>query len=384
MRKHSWLKKSIASLLVLTMLLGVMPLTVFASDAKTLEEINRENAAAYAVSFVDVVYENPGLDAGDVIPFYDENDTLSGYCVDILNDGKPNGYVIIKFLNGEQSVSEFAIEPGIKNPYDQMVEEENLSQENVAYYSVGPTDYQIVDANSNAVYSFENENTTVSQFQTMKQEVQLQKTLNAEEVGLDSGTQTYSTNGSYTDYIINYYDGVRVSSGELSGAGAVNYCTQRLIESMGKKYACTVVAICNLLRYYYSRGYNKIDGDLSKMYDAVWNYAGTGSDGNTNFASAASGIRNYLNSRGYACNCDLYMAISYHDFVREINNGKPCTLTYNLSLNNGHTVFVNGYIETTQSQYLQVIDGWYSTHVRYFNCNMGGVYLTGIAVQIVI
>lgn len=45
MKKPSWLKKLIASLLSLIMLLGVMPLTVFATDVKTLDEINRENAA---------------------------------------------------------------------------------------------------------------------------------------------------------------------------------------------------------------------------------------------------------------------------------------------------------------------------------------------------
>lgn len=144
------------------MLLGAVPFTVFASDAKTLEEINRENAAAYAVSFVDVVFENPGLESGDVIPFYDETDQLSGYCVDIVDDGQPNGYVIIKFSNGEQIVSEFAIEPGVKNPYDQMAEEKNVSLEDVTYYSVGPNDYQIVDTDSNVVYGFESEESTIS------------------------------------------------------------------------------------------------------------------------------------------------------------------------------------------------------------------------------
>lgn len=157
-----------------------MPLTVFATDVKTLDEINRENAAEYAISFVDVVYENPGLESGDVISFYDENDVLSGYCVDILDDGQPNGYVVIKFLDGEQTVSEFAIEPGIENPYDQIAEDENISLEDVTYYSVGPTDYQIVDTDSNAVYSFENAESTMNQFQELKQETQLNAAISDE------------------------------------------------------------------------------------------------------------------------------------------------------------------------------------------------------------
>ncbi len=44
MRKHSWLKKSIASLLTLTLLLGAVPFTVFASEDITAEQIAAEQA----------------------------------------------------------------------------------------------------------------------------------------------------------------------------------------------------------------------------------------------------------------------------------------------------------------------------------------------------
>lgn len=44
MRKHSWLKKSIASLLALTMLLGVAPFTVFAEEGTAVEQIAAEQA----------------------------------------------------------------------------------------------------------------------------------------------------------------------------------------------------------------------------------------------------------------------------------------------------------------------------------------------------
>lgn len=380
MRKHSWLKKSIASLLALTMLLGAAPFTVFASDAKTLEEINRENAAAYAVSFVDVVFENPGLESGDVIPFYDETDNLSGYCVDIMDDGQPNGYVIIKFPNGEQTVSEFVVEPGVKNPYDQMAEEENLTQENVTYYSVGFADYQIVDTGSNAVYSFENEESTVGQFQELKQEVK------AEQRALYTaiGYQPYSTNSVDPDQVISdSYVGTVYSQNTLPGATSVAYCGTTTVNNVIKrKYACSVVALCNMMKYYYSRGYTNIDANLATMYDAIWNYAGTDSSGGTQNDNVPVAAQKYLNSRGYSCSYDMYWLNLYSDFTRDINNGKPCTLSYQTNEKGGHTVLVIGYVETISNEYLRVMDGWnmFSRYLNYDGYNYN--YKIGISYQI--
>ena len=363
-KKSKLFKRTLAAVLTLTMLLSTVPLTALASEIKTPEEINRENAAAYAVSFVDVVYENPGLDAGDVIPFYDENDNLSGYCVDIVDGSQPNGYVIIKFLNGEQTVSEFAVEPGVQNPFDQIAEEENISQDDVAYYSVGLTDYQIVDTDSNGVYGFESEESTVSQFQATKQQVQHQQELYAQEAGLDGGSESYSTNASTGDVISNTYTGSVNRRGGLSGAQATSYYDDNAISTLGKTYACSVVALCNMMKYYYSRGYTKIDGNLATMYDAIWNYAGTNSNGGTVYTQIPIAAQKYLNSRGYSCS---YMQFAgYSTFTSYIDQGRPCILSYNTGQASGHTVFVLGYVVTTSHDYLQVMDGW-NTYSRYLN-----------------
>ena len=238
----------------------------------------------------------------------------------------------------------------------------------MAYYSVGPTDYQIVDANSNAVYSFENENTTVSQFQTMKQEVQLQKTLNAEKVYLDNGAQTYSTNSTFpTNAVLSdsYVGSVRYS-GTLNGAGSPAYCSRGVIQSIGRTPACTVMALCNLMKYYYSRGYTNIDANLATMYDTIWNYAGTNSDGITLTVRIPIAAREYLISRGYYCTYNFFLNTLYSDFTSSIRSGKPCILSYNGGQKTGHVVFVVGYVETTSAQYLSVLDGYYS-YRRYLN-----------------
>ena len=374
-------QRTAAAVLTLTMLLSTVPLTALASEIKTPEEINRENAAAYAVSFVDVVYENPGLDAGNVIPFYDENDNLSGYCVDIVDGSQPNGYVIIKFLDGEQTVSEFAVEPGVQNPFDQIAEEENISQDDVAYYSVGLTDYQIVDTDSNAVYGFESEESTVSQFQATKQQVQHQQELYAQEAGLDGGSESYSTNALIHTYIVNNYSGTRKSSGTLPIGSTTFYTETYVKNTLGKTYACTVTAMCNLMRYYYSRGYTKIDGNISTMYDRLWNLANTNSQGSTWFPSASASMRNYLSERGYAVDCAFSLSPGYDYYTNAVNSSKASLLGYNVSVDNGHTVFVVGYVETTTGKYLAVKDGW-NTQTRYYVYDKGGVTNMGITVQI--
>ena len=350
----------IASVLALAMVTSFTTTMVTAAEAnppKTQEEINLENAASYAESFVEVVYEDSDYQSGDVIPFYGETDQVSGYCVDILDDGQPNGYVIIKFWNGQQTVSEFVVEPGVENPYDQMAEEAGLDDD-LTCYSVGPTDYQLVDTESNTVYGFE------SEFQQVKQEVRLETLEQAATLAASSSTPTtYSVNAIVHDVISDNYTGTVHSRNSLSGAGAVSYCHTSVISSLGKTYACAVVSMCNLMKYYYYRGYTKIDANLSTMYDTIWNFAGTSPTGTTTAANVPVAVKNYLNSRGYSCS---YSGTgTYINFCHAIDAGKPCTLGYEIG-GDGHGIFIIGYVKTTDANYLTVMDGW-NSFSRYFN-----------------
>jgi hypothetical protein len=47
------------------------------------------------------IYEDADFRAGEVITILNEDDALSGYCVNIIDNGKPNGYNVGKIvLNG--------------------------------------------------------------------------------------------------------------------------------------------------------------------------------------------------------------------------------------------------------------------------------------------
>ena len=52
-----------------------------------ISSINEVNVAKYAKSFVETIDSTADVTAGNVLTMYSENENISGYCVDILEDG---------------------------------------------------------------------------------------------------------------------------------------------------------------------------------------------------------------------------------------------------------------------------------------------------------
>ena len=144
------MKKLFTLLLSLAMLVS-LAVPAFATElegAYTQEEINainEVNIAKYAKSFVDAVSDDPDIESGDVLTIYSENDKISGYCIDIVKDSLPNGYVVVKFSNNEPVVSEFSLGAGVQNPYEVIMERDNIGTEDAIFYSIGSNDYQVLD-----------------------------------------------------------------------------------------------------------------------------------------------------------------------------------------------------------------------------------------------
>ena len=82
---------------------------------------------------------------------YSENENISGYCVDILEDGYPNGYVVVKFSDNDPVVSEFSLGENIRNPYAKIMERANIETDAAIFYSVGSNDYQVLDTSRNVI-----------------------------------------------------------------------------------------------------------------------------------------------------------------------------------------------------------------------------------------
>ena len=147
------------------------------------------------------------------------------------------------------------------------------------------------------------------------------------------------------------------------------YC-QDHVENNNRTYACSVVALCNLAKYYRERGYDKISRSFTTLYDTMWEKAGTNSSGTTSNGNEAPAAKAFMEDLGYSCSYDSYLFDSYSDFTRDLGNNKPCIFTYGAkfgSKSGGHAVLAVGYVETT-NDYLRYInfngydytrkDGW--------------------------
>lgn len=147
------------------------------------------------------------------------------------------------------------------------------------------------------------------------------------------------------------------------------YCEDDVTKN-GFSYACGVVVLCNIMKYFRSRGFTNISYDFSSLYQFFWNETTPDSNGYTNFSRLTQGAVIYLSEVGYGASSSSTFD-SYNNYIYEISNGRPCILGYGATFNGqsgGHFVCVVGYAETTSYQYLRVADGW-NSYVRYINYN---------------
>lgn len=357
--------KKIFSIMLAIALLFCINVNVFAEDFVNngLNKQNEINVSKYVKEFVNIISENKNLEIGDIKQLYDENEDIIGFCVDLMDGGESNGYVIVKFSNNNPVVSEFAIDRGIKNPYIQLLSNNNVKDtiENFRLYSIGANEYQIIKEND--VLSFNNDIMSNTEFR--KYNISLKNSFRS--------ANTYDdTNYSKLDgwsVVSDSYTGSVKSSKTLSKADSIKYYDSDSVRSINKTYGCSIVALSNLMKYYRTIGYTNISSNFSTLYSKLWNYAGTNSKGSTNNGSEAPAAKKYIESVGYKLSYDGYWFDNYGDFVRDINAGKPCLFTYGAKFGDdkgGHAVLVLGYVETTDYKYLKVADGW-NHYLRYIN-----------------
>lgn len=292
----------------------------------------------------------------------------------ILEDGYPNGYVVVKFSDNDPVVSEFSLGENIRNPYAKIMERANIETDAAIFYSVGSNDYQVLDTSRNVI-ALDNSTELVSEkeFAVYKSAEKAMKQAAVQtRSGADDGLNYSDLDG--WSVVSDSYEG-SVKDGKehtITGAGNVSlwYC-QDHVENNNRTYACSVVALCNLAKYYRERGYDKISRSFTTLYDTMWEKAGTNSSGTTSNGNEAPAAKAFMEDLGYSCSYDSYLFDSYSDFTRDLGNNKPCIFTYGAkfgSKSGGHAVLAVGYVETTKYQYLRIADGW-NDYLRYINFN---------------
>lgn len=372
------MKKIFTLFFALAMLVSLSA-TAFAAELErpyTQEEINainEVNIGMYAKSFIETVNGDQNLSVGDVSTIYSENDNISGYCVNITNAGLPNGYVIVKFSDNNPVVSEFSLGADVVNPYETIMERANIDANNAIFYSIGSNEYQVFDSNQKVVASDNDGIISEREFLSVKEEA---KEINQSQLGtisnsIDDPHIDYSDLNGWT-VVSDSYEGTFKDGKTINGAGSIGiwYC-QDHVENLDKTYACSVVALCNLMKYYREKGYDKISYSFKTLYEDLWEYAGTDSEGATTNTNVPPAAKNYLEDLGYNCSYNSFLLDTYGDFKSALEHNKPCIFSYGAEFNNkdeGHTVLAVGFVETSEWQYLEIADGW-NDYLRYINFN---------------
>ena len=356
--------KKVFSLILIALLLftGVVPTYAESKEESELLEQNIKNVSSYAVSFIKAFTTCSDYASGDVITIQNEDEEVSGFCVDLINNNETCGYVIIKFVDNAPVISEFCIEEGAPNPYVALITNYGITGNLLKFYSIGANDYQIYDESSKTAYGFYDKKLSTKEFESCKALAQSLKGDPDEQFLNYSGLDGWSV-------VSDTYEGTVNSSKTITGAGSISYFCSSTVSSNNLTYACSIVALSNLMKYYRSRGYTSISSNFKTLYNSLWNHAGTSSDGSTTNGKEPKAAKKYLSEVGYSCSYSSFKA--YSKFVSNLDSNKPCLFTYGAKFGDhkgGHAVFVAGYVDTSSYQYLKIADGW-NSYLRYINFN---------------
>ena len=392
--------------LISLLLCGALALSTFGlmGSAAEPEQTVSMTPAQYAQKFINEVRPNGGFVTGDTIAIYNEDDLLSGFNVELMKDNGPSGYVVIKFTEEQKPViSEFAVEPGTTNLYDTIADKKisetattrsALSVEkpaNKKLYSLGAYEYcAVLEQGDEEIYTdLSGETADAATFEQDKTAVKAAKdapVADGEEPPVKLGpapdplptpaTRSGNPDSGY-DMITDACYLFDNSSAELAEEFTIScaysdYLVQGPIVSSGRRYACAVTAMTNVMLNFKYRGYNVANtSNMLATYDEIWNIAQPDSNGGVSHSANAGIIRQYLSNKGKTGVVNMYANASWSDYTRDVYNDMPTVFAYEAIFDGtrmGHSVFVVGYAEGIASNvgFLEVIDGWH-TNVRFLN-----------------
>ena len=388
------------------------------SDVQSYDE--GVTAIEFAQGFIDGIEPNKDFVAGESINIYDQNDMLIGFCIDLFKDEEPSGYVVIKLTEAGPVVEEFATEAGVSNLYDCIADSDTTSEEfaDKKLYGFGPMEYVVPkEADGETVYiDNTGEKFTEEEYDFIVEEWEQEQALSVEENGSetissytyeevnfqedeginDPETATsivdgYSVICSYETFLAN--KGTTTSYNSLPGYLRNTVYGQSDFTNATGRYACSVVALTNMVSYFQNNGYSRalINKKIRDTFNSLWTLTETSvthtnngiSYGGTVISKQAGAIETYFSQRGYNVTVDEYTSVSFSNYMRDINANKPCIFDYGAIFNGkagGHSVFVVGYSQTTGPDYLLVEDGW-SNYYRYLNFDSNFSFKYGRSVK---
>lgn len=387
-----YMKHFICIVLTILMVTSIIPLnTLSINDVETADaEIDMSVATTMALLFVlsnlDYTEWDMSTTVDNIVPLYNSNDSINGYCVNLRTGQIGSGYVVVSTNPYEPLIQEYSDTAVL------LIDNSELNMETLTEYTANPTNNRIyfdgplsystskhTDISGNKIYSSVNETNMSTNYQYACQfikDIKETGTIPLATRGYISDPLVYlaelypncvyTNNGYYNmgdssiyGYIIEGYN----ACGEYGTAAIIEHYLRGVYSYSTIASRCKTIARDNGYATYYSdTGWDYyIDiGDLAPFVRACLNYYGMNKTASSSLFSWSTG-------------------------TSEISNNRPILLNIATSGQyEDHTV--TAYAWTTfyiydlnyESKYFKVKDG-YASESRYVCYNtIAGSYITKV------
>lgn len=344
----------------------------------------------------------------DVTPLYDAEKHLCAYAVDLKEEEKDAGYIVVGCNENYPPIIEYSLEGKFVKDSAPLKESELLVYDGqMDYYKVSRDSELAVDIHTNEkqeLGKLEKKEGEKHTEEWKMMEAAFETDENSQEnsqISTLSSTPPYTGTGN--DFItnpFNYESGyISYSNSFVPSYRFVKYLT--MYDVPGHVHYCVPVAMTNMLMYWHERKfYNLMYGNSWKdSFELLYNF--TGGSAVKDVTDAPRAFQKYLdlfhiknaNIRYYEKEDFIdpktrkYSAEKAWELMKaEILGDAPFLLAVNDHYNYGsHAVLVLGYQEfkystkqyytdSKYSRYLLIQDGWISTPDRYINTTVGYDY----------
>lgn len=366
------LKKLLSAILILSIFMGTT-LNVSAAESnsntqfKPLSEITTDELTTFALNFAKDFEPTITLDINEIIPMYNNGNTLIGFSISYIFENRPYGYINLDFTKANP-VTEFSICEGAESLYDSLVMDVSVERSykvsEKKLYSIGFLQYAIpVKSNGESILHFSNGEDAKS---TMRIGGEV-------ETKYDSHSQLFSdsyASGSLLD--------TRAYTGKYNRGKSL--ISEDYIEQQTGKYACAVVALTEIAN---QEGILK-NSSIAATFNQLWTDTGTTVSkiengityGSTKYINLGSAMKTYAKARGKSnTTATLKLSPDFSFFKDIVTSNISGLLTYTIELTNGktigHAVNMVGYcvarLNGVFSNYLIVADGWHDKIPKYIN-----------------
>lgn len=365
------MKKILTFILMLSLIVN-LSVDVLASENnneqyKLLSEITNEELSTFALNVAKDFEPNLNLEVREIVPVYNESDTLIGFSISYVLGDVPYGYINLDFTK-ENPISDFSIFKGVNSIYNTLVID--VSKQNSfrtiekKLYSFGGLQYAIpFEGNGEKVFHF-------SDGGNAKFEI------NANN---KAGVKYNTHDDLFTE---TYIGGALLNTEAYTSKYNRNksLISENYIENTTNKYACSVVALTeianqeNILK----------NSSIVNTFNQLWKDTGTTvinvkngiSYGITQDSKLGSSMKEYAKSMGKNNTTVTTKSNPDFEFLKNIiNNNASGIFKYAADFTDGsgsgHAVNMIGYCVVRLNgvfyNYLVVADGWNNDAPKYFN-----------------